>query len=87
MKSTKMEVWECPAVIAAGKIAAEHLKFHRKMMSGGMAKYKVECFSRGACIFTETVEATDEHEAKHMVNKMALDQGLFPVHFEAVEEK
>ena len=88
MKNTNMEVFECPAVIAAGKVAAEHLKFHRMMMSGGMVKYTVECYKQArSLIFTETVEAPDEHTAKHMVNELAIKQGLHPVHFEVTEVK
>jgi hypothetical protein len=53
-----------------------------------MAKYKVWCYRQAnLLVLTETVEAADEHTAKHMVNESAIKQGLHPVHFEVTKEE
>jgi len=88
MKNTKMRTADFPAVKEARAVAMKQMEFYREMMVTRMAKYTVECYKQArSLIFTETVEAPDEHTAKHMVNELAIKQGLHPVHFEVTEVK
>lgn len=83
-----MQTADFSAVKEARVIALEQIKYYRRMMGlDKLAKYEVECYSGRKCIFTATVEALNPHEAKKMVNQMAIKAELHPVHFEVKEVK
>jgi hypothetical protein len=83
-----MRTADFPTVREARAEARKQMEFYNRMMGFSMTKYIVDCYKQAhSLIFTETVEAPDAHTAKHMVNEMAIKQGLHPVHFEVWELK